>query len=292
MNRRLFAFISSVIIASATLTGCAQLSSRSSSSEPISSIIETTKDSRQLASKKPLTFPTSVAIVFVPGPDGQIPRTVLHQGADKLKQQLLANPKYINSVTVVSPEDSNGKISLEKIRAMYGTEIAIVLSYQQDQRSRQGGPGGLIDATIVGAFIAPTVESVTSTIVDGKVIHIASDAMIFRASGTDSRKIRSTSYGQAAAVSDDSVDSILAATANFSTSLSKTLTKFDNYNLETAVSMSALLGGNSATPSSKARVNNWSQVDSFKLGGGGGLDSLGLGLLTALAAWHQKRKFA
>ena len=184
-----------VIVAFGVLSGCARFSARSSSSVPLASIIATTQDSRQTMQKASLTFPASVAVIFVPGKSHIVPETVLHQAEQKLREQLLAKPKYIRSVSIVSTDVMRAKVSLTQIRAMYDADIAIILSYKQDQLQTQSGPGGLMDATLIGSFVVPSVETKTSTLIDGSVVHIPNNAVIFRAGGSAERKAYSTSYG-------------------------------------------------------------------------------------------------
>src|SRR5271157_8322 len=144
----------------ANLVGCAHNQmSKSSSSIPLSSFMRPVSESRQVNKKTPLSLPASVAILFVPGKDvnSSVPYTSLYQASEKLKQQLLNNPKYISSVTVIQTDETKNKISLAEIRASYAADIVIILSYQQDQRNSQSGAAGLMDVTIVGAFIVPGV---------------------------------------------------------------------------------------------------------------------------------------
>jgi rhombotail lipoprotein len=271
LKRFSFGVVSLIIIASATLSGCAQYATRNTSSQSLAEIVEPVKDSRQMATKASLAFPASVAIAFIPDKNHNIPKTVLREAADALKQQLLANPKYIRSVSVVALEDVKPKISLGQIRSMYDADIAIMLSYEQDQSDQQSGPGGLADATIVGAFLVPSAKTATSTHIDGKIIHIESNALIFRQGGSDRRTTHSTSYGLNGARAQESAKSLLAATHDFGEQLSKTLSKFDNYDLAQAVSMSVVTAEHAATEGG-TKDNNWNKVDSFKLGGGGSLD--------------------
>ena len=174
MTYRSFTLALLPAICSATLSGCAHRDiHRSSASVPLAKVIETTKDSTMTSQKAPLILPASVAILFAPAEQragASVPATTLRKAAEKLKQQLIANPKYIKSVTVVAGDDIKEKISLEQIRALYGTDIAILLSYQQDQRSSQSGAAGFMDITIIGAFAIPGVETITTSIIDGKVI--------------------------------------------------------------------------------------------------------------------------
>lgn len=205
-----YSLVVPVLAASVLLSGCVSFQERSSASEPLSTVLESTKDSRQTKTPAPLSFPASAAIVFIPGKYAHIPKTTLRQAAIELKQTLAENTKYLRSVSVVANDDINTKISLNKIRAMYDTDIAIILSYQQDQRSRQSGPAGVLDATVVGAFVAPTVGTTTSTVVDAKIIHIPNNAIIFHASGDDRRSTNATSFGNAGAVAEASTDSLMA----------------------------------------------------------------------------------
>lgn len=278
-----------------TFSGCAHNDiARSSSSASLSDIIVPVKDSRQTVQKTPLILPSSVAIVIVPSKQSygnHVPNTTLRQAAEKLKQQLLANAKYISSVSVVTGDDIKEKISLEKIRAYYGADIAIILSYQQDQRSHQSGPAGLMDVTIVGIFLVPGVETKTSSIIDGKVIHIPSNAIIFRASGTDERSTHSTSYSVNGTAKEDSINSILAATTDFGNSLTKSLTKFDNYDFSQAVPVSVLTAGNSTDDTKGKPANDyWGKVDNYKSTGGGafGIVPILISAAVCCVAWRRK----
>ena len=283
-----------VVFSFVTLFGCAQHIARSSSSVSLAEIFEPVKDSRQTVQKTPLTLPATVAIVTVPSKQrngSHVPNTTLRLAAEKLKQQLLASPKYVGSVAVVTEEDIKGRISLEKIRAIYAADIAIILSYQQDQRSNQSGAAGLMDVTIVGMFLVPGVEIKTSSIIDGKVIHIPSNAIIFRASGTDERSSHSTTYARDGNVTEESINSILAATTDFGNSLTGKLSKFDNYDFSQAVPLSVLTAGN-ATDAAKGKPANdyWGKVDNYKSTGGGafGIVPLLISAAVCCAVWRRK----
>ncbi len=274
----------------AILSGCGSFATKGSASEPLNSMLETTKDSRQSTTRAPLSFPASVAIIFIPSKHQDVPATTLRLAGDQLKQQLLAQTKYIRSVAVVAVEDAKTKIDLSKIRAMYDADIAIILSYQQDQQSQQSGPGGLVDATIVGAFLVPSVKTMTSTLIDGKIVHIDSDALMFRTSGIDSRSTHSTSYGRDAAFSQQSIKGILAATEDLGNTLTTTLTQFDHYDLSQAVSMSALtVADTEAAVADGSHDDQWRKVNNFKFSGGGGIDILSLVLIAC--AWTARVLF-
>ncbi len=295
MITRFFFFTCLVVCSFTTLFGCAHRDiARNSSSVSLSEIIEPIKDSRQTVQKTPLNLPAAVAIVIVPGKQSNsnhVPNTSLRQAAEKLKQQLLAEPKYISSVSVVTGDDVEKKISLENIRAMYATDIAIILSYQQDQRNNQSGVAGLMDVTIVGIFLVPGVETKTSSVIDGKVIHIPSNAIIFRASGTDERATYSTSHSEKGTAMEESIDSILAATSEFGKSLTKVLSKFDNYDFSQAVPMSVLTADDSKKSAKDRPANDyWGKVDNYKSTGGGafGIVLLLISATVCYAAWRRK----
>ncbi len=276
-----------------SLSGCAHNDFiRSSASLPLAEVISNVKDSQNITEKKiPLTFPASVAIIFVHGTGSQpIPDTTLHLAADKLKDQLLANPKFIKSVSVVSRDDLNSKISFDRIQALYAADIVILLSYQQDQSVQQTGAAGLADLTIVGAFLIPGVETKTSTVIDGKVIHIANNAMIFKANGSDERNDNSSSYSRVSTAKEESKQGLLAATTDLGNSLTQTLEKFKAYDASHAVSMSVVIGDNTASTEKTIMANDyWSRVDKYKSTGGGSFGFISIILVGALC-WATRRQ--
>ena len=282
--------IAIAMITCSLLSGCAQYSARSAASLPLNSIIEPAKDSRQVEQKSTLTFPASVAILFIPS--SNVPETTLRESADSLKQQLLLNTKYVRSVSIVATEDIRSKISLAQIRAMYDAEIAMILSFKQDQHYQQSGPGGLMDLTIVGAMTIPSVGTTTSTNIDGKLIHIASNALVFRQSGTDKRTTYSTSYGVDSTLAEQSSLSILAATTNFGKALENTLSKFDRFDAAQAISLDILTANDQGASKDSAPTDtNWNKVDRFKFSGGGSLDILSLALVLPYACCMYRRRF-
>lgn len=295
MNSRSFLISCLAAFCYASFTGCSHHYAMNSSSLSLAEILEPTKDSRMASQKAPLSFPVAVAIINVPSNTrnyGQhVPNTTLRQAAEKLKQQLLSNSKYISSVAIVSQDDIKDKISLGKIRAIYTSDVAIILSHQQDQRSNQSGVAGLMDVTVVGAFLVPGVEIKTSSVIDGKVIHIPSNAIIFRASGTDDRTSYSTSFAEKGNITEESVISILAATNDFGNSLTKTLEKFDTFDLAQALPVSSL-GNDEGNISANGKPANdyWQKVDTYKSTGGGAFGALALLLSIATCFAARRRK--
>lgn len=281
-------FIPLVIIGCTAVSGCASNIARTSASQPLNGFIEPPKDSRQMPTKSELTFPASATILVVPSRDTAFPQSVLREAAEVFKQQLAANKKYIRSVSIVSMDDVAGKVSLGDIRTMYDADIAVVLTYEQDQRSQQSGPGGLIDGTVVGAFLVPSVGTLTSTHVEARVVHITSNALVLRQSGGDKRTTHTTSYGRDAALANESAASLVAATTDAGNSLASTIGKFDAFDFSQAVSLNTVAGSSSTRDTQDTlTASEWNKVDSFKLSGGGSWDWLSL-LVATLLFWRSR----
>ncbi len=280
-------------LSSILLSGCAnQPLEGSSSSGNLGNFIDVAKDSRLADIKIPLRLPASIAIVFVPSelyPDYKIPDTTLHLAAEKIKQQIIANPKLVRSATVVPTEEIKAKLSLQQIRELYDTDIAILLSYRQDRRNQQSGPAAFMDLLIIGNFFIPGIKTLTSTIIEGKVIHIPSNAIIFKTNGTDQRSIYSTRYGEKSAGADESIESLLAATTDFGNSLTKVLTKFENFDASHATSLSVLAMAESGDNRISRPTNDyWKSVNSYKASGGGAFGIIPL--LIAIAVCFVARR--
>jgi rhombotail lipoprotein len=308
MTRSIRILIATIIIFS--IQGCASLSPRESSSRDLSELLTPIKDSLVATEKKPLVFPTTVAILMVPGNNKNsynemVPASTLRIAAEELKKTLLKSNKYINGVSIISAGDILEKISLDTIRNLYGVDIVFILSYQQDQRSDQNVFGQLLNVYIVPAFVLPSVKVTTSTIVDGKIIHIPSNAIIFRSSGVDERSTYMTpvSSNQKNAANEQSIKGFLAAVNQFGDNVSKRLEGFTEFDMAKAVSMSNILTEKAdakaaSTPSGEKPEatppkDTWSKVDNYKSSGGGGsfgfLEVFFLGLMVVFLRFGLKR---
>lgn len=284
-------FLSSglVVLSLILLPGCTphRAANINYSSLNIRDCIDVVKDSRLADSKTPLRIPASVAVVFVPGE--KIPVTTMKQAGETLKKQLLANPKYIRSVTVVPIEDVKATTSLQHIRELYDTDIAILLTFNQDISNQQSGPAAFFDYLVIGYFFVPGVETQTSTLIEGKIIHIPSNAMIFRESGSDQRSTHSTSHGEHGIRRSESVDGIMAATTDFGNSLSNVLTKFENYDVSRAIPLSTVLAGEPGTAGTRSN-DYWEKVDTYKSSGGGSFGIIPLLIAMTLYVAARRRK--
>ena len=298
MNKNFILFLVIAVFSFVSISGCHHQMAKSSSSIPLSSFIKPISDSQQIDKKTPLLFPASVAILFIPGGTindknhslltyGAVPYTTLNKAAQELKKQLLANPKYISSVNVVQADEAASKISMEEIRRSYAADIAVILSYKQDQRNSQAGLLGLLDITIVGNYVVPGVETNTTTLIDAKVVHIPNNAIIFRTSASNEHSAFSTSYGETSTAEEESINGILTATTEIGNALTKTLTKFDNYDISQAVPMANLYSNESQDNQAN---DHWKRVDNYKSSGGGafGFMPFLIALATCCLAWRRK----
>lgn len=279
-----------------TIQGCDTLRPRSSSSMDLASVLEPVKDSLISTEKKPLIFPTTVAVLMVPGEKlTMVPSSTLRLAAEELKKGLLKNNAYINGVSIISADDIRGKISLKTIRDLYGTDIVVVLSYEQDQRRTQHGFFAFLDMAIVPAFIVPSVKVTTSTVVDGKIIHIPSNAIIFRSSGTDERSTRLDRFSsEGSKANEESISGFISATNKFGESVGSKLAQLDKFDMSKAVSLNRVMEEHAGFPKKQSDPNNsWAKVDTYKKSGGGAFGFLDMFLLGCMATlWFISRRSA
>jgi len=267
------------------IQACA-LGPRSSSSVSLSSVLKPVKDSLALSEKEPLTFPTTAAVLMVPGHGFRmVPMSTLRLAAEELKKELLKNSKYIAGVSIVSGEDTREKMDLNTIQSLYGADVVIVLTYEQDQRRVQNSFFALLDVAIIPAFLIPSVKVTTSTVVDGKIIHIPSNAIIFRSNGMDDRSIHLSKYSSEDSKPDEeSISSFLSATNNLGKNVSSSLSRLDNFDMSKAVSMNKFIEEQSGSEEAQGSSDNeWARVDTFKSSGGGATGFLELLLLGSMA---------
>lgn len=266
-----------------SVQGCA-IGPRSTASEDLSQILIPVKDSLVSVDKKPITFPATVGILMVPSRNTlMVPNSTLWLAAAELKKELLKNDSFINGVLIISTSDIRDKISLDTIRSMYGVDILAVLSYEQDQRSTRNSFATLMDLAIIPAFIVPSIKLTTSTVVDGKIVHIPSNAIVFRASGLDERSIFSTPAStQDGQPNEESIRGLATAVSDFGNNVSKILEGLEDFDYSSAVSMNDVIDQEPSevgTRGGATRNDNWEKVDRYKRAGGA---SIGLIELLAL----------
>ena len=271
-----------LVVAMFLLQGCA-LGPRFSSSQNLSSILEPVKDSLASQDKKPLEFPAAVGILMVPpNSNHEIPGSTLHLAAQELKKELLKNEKYVKAVSIVSAGDFQEKITLNQISDLYGVDVVIIVSFEQDQRRVQNSVLALLNIAIVPAFIVPGVEVTTSSIVDGKVVHIPSNAIIFRAGGVDERTEHMTPFSaEEGGETEESILGLASSVTDLGKNISKILDGMEQFDPSSAVSMNNVIADASRNATAvsaavKGSGQNWEKVDAYKKAGGGSMSILEL----------------
>lgn len=288
-----------------SLSGCGSLHPASSRSMQLNDILAPVKDSLIVETKKPLTFPTTISILMIPGKNsGMVPDSTLRIAAETLKNELLKNEKYVNGVSIISSDDMREKVTLETIRNLYGSDIVIVVSYQQDQRKTQNSVAAFMDIAIAPIFLIPSVKMTTSTVIDGKIIHIPSNAIIFRSSGLDESSTRMTRYSaESSQATEASIRGFIDATVHFGKNISKKLDQLDAFDMKNAISVNTFISEKEpaeSQPPSSARTgdtptpaqptDNWNRVDNYKRSGGGAAGWLEISVLTLCALYMRQRR--
>ena len=271
------------------LQGCA-MAPRNTSSIDLSQIFEPIKDSLVSPNKKPLVFPATVAILMIPPTNNvMVPKSTLHIAAEGLKKELLKNSAFISGVRIINSRDIKGKVSLNTIRDMYGVDILALLSYEQDQRSTQNSLAALLNVAIVPAYAVPSVKLTTSTVVDGKIIHIPSNAIIFRTSGVSERSTYltpvSTLEGRP---NEESIVGLQSAVSDLGNNVRNILVGLKKFDLSNAVSMNELLKDD-LTKTAIIKSKNWDKVDAYKRSGGS-LGMLGLISLSFICWFYRTNR--
>lgn len=312
MNKQRLHFALVALLA-ATLSGCFNLRPQSATSVRLDTILTPVKDSLLVTDKKPLVFPTTVAVLMVPSRNTTlIPATTLRRAAEDLKKELLKNEAYVNGVAIISPDDIREKVTLQTIHDLYGADILIVLTHQQDNRHVQGSFAQLANLAIAPAFMIPSVKVTTTTAVDGKIIHIPSNAIIFRSNGFDERHRWLTPVSADGNVADEeAIRGFSSAVLDFGRNVSRKLGQLQDFDMskavplasvleETAVAAGGTVGANGAgatgarTPSRQVAANgdDWGRVDSYKRSGGGALDAWPLLVLALTGLLRATRRRA
>ena len=265
------------------------MSPRNTSSLDLSQILEPVKDSLVSPHKEPLVFPATVAILMIPPTNiVMVPGSTLHIAAESLKNELLKNKDYVNGVRIISSRDIKGKVNLNTIRDMYGVDILAILTYEQDQRSTQNSLATFLNLAIVPAYTVPSIKLTTSTVVDGKIVHIPSNSIIFRTSGVNERSTYltpvSTLEGRP---NEESIAGLQSAVSDLGNNVGKILAGLDKFDLSNAVSMNELIK-EGTIKSATSKTQNWDKVDAYKRSGGNvGLSGL-IGLF--LICWCYRTK--
>jgi len=135
---------------------------------------------------------------------------------------------FVREIAII-PSDylkpNGGFDNIDQIRAMYGVDVIVLISYDQTQFSDQGALS-LTYLTIVGAYVVPGEKNETETMLDTIVLDIGSRKMLFRASGTSQVKGISTLVNQSQVLRADSEQGFRRAADNMIENLDLNLAAF------------------------------------------------------------------
>lgn len=278
------------------LSGCV-LSPRSASSVRLEDILLPVKDSLVATDKKPLTFPATVAILMVPqGNRVMVPDTTMRIAAEALKKELVKNTRYVSGVTIVSQSDLRSKVTLQTLHDLYGADVVVLVTHQQDRRMIQSGFAQFTNITIVTAYLVPTVKVTTTSAVDAKIIHIPSNAVIFRSSGFNERVSWMTpAVAEQSNADEESIKGFLSAIDDLGHNITGKLNQMDQFDARTAVPLDQLLAedakaGPPTATAGPGTPDEWNRVDTYKRSGGGALDGVSIGALGLLGLWRRRRR--
>jgi len=186
-----------------------------------------------------LSLPLRVGVTFVP-PARSGDRRFQYDGDDEaltedVKMQLLKQvSSQFKSCPLVSSIDlipsayltpGGGFENLDQIRALYGVDVMVLLSYDQVQFNDKG----LLTLsywTIVGAYVVQGEKNDTRTMLDAAVYDLASRQLLFRAPGFGNVKGSSTPVNLSEQLRHDSERGFDQAATNLTANLTVALTDF------------------------------------------------------------------
>jgi len=113
---------------------------------------------------------------------------------------------FVKDVAII-PSDylkpKGGFENIDQIRATYGVDVMVLISYDQTQFTDQGALS-LANLSIVGAYVVPAEKNETETMLDAVVLDIGSRRILFRAPGTSHVKGMATLVNQSQELRADS----------------------------------------------------------------------------------------
>jgi len=156
-----------------------------------------------------ITVPLKVGFAFAPSLDyGQgFPEKERMSLMQKIASQF-KEYKFVESIELIPSlylEEGGGFSNLDKLRQLFDIDVIMLLSYDQSQ-FQDTGAWSITYWTIIGAYIVQGEKNDTHTLMDAALFHIPSRKMLFRASGTNHIKNRSTPINLAEEAREDSLN--------------------------------------------------------------------------------------
>jgi len=115
--------------------------------------------------------------------------------------------------------------NLDQIRTMFGTDVIVLLSYDQVQSTGEGATT-FTYWTIVGAYVVEGERNTTKTMLDAVVYHLPNHKLLFRAPGFSEVRASATPVSLSEELRLDSIKGFDIAATNLVTSLQEQLVAF------------------------------------------------------------------
>ncbi|HET8731506.1 MAG TPA: hypothetical protein VFM34_10425, partial [Moraxellaceae bacterium] len=136
----------------------------------------------------------------------------------------------------------------------------------------------------------------TTSAVDAKIIHIPSNAVIFRSSGFNERMSWLTpAVAEQGNSDEESIKGFMAAIDDLGHNITGKLNQMEQFDARTAVPLDRLLSEEGKTGAPAGAPNQgskdaWANVDSYKRSSGGAPDGVSAGILVLLAVMRRRRR--
>jgi len=273
----------SVVVASAALSGCADLSCLGrcgSHAHNSSSLVEFlypqgTPPPAQDAIPQ-LRVPLRVGLAFLPSngvdPTGGLDAAHKEKLLERIKQRF-SSRKFVAEIVLIPDyylTSHRGFEGLEGVRRLYGVDLMALVSYDQVTHLDENN-WSLGYMTIVGAYVLKGSRHDVSTLVDLAVVDPATRSLVLRAGGTDTRHGTTTLIGSER-------DTREAASAGYGAATDQMIEHLD----------AALMKFEADVRSGKAAVKLVGKNEAGHSGGGGG--ALGWPFILALLMFVTGRR--
>jgi rhombotail lipoprotein len=236
MSKTLFAGLALAV------TGCATQSSTRKASV-VDFLFPNKGEPIEVAGPTTMALPLRVGIVFVPETAVKLPEYAEYRWAtpsispftekDKLAlmEQIgrsFRQYPFVRSVEIIPSQylaPGGSFDNLDQIRTMFGTDVIVLLSYDQVQSTGEGA-ATFTYWTIVGAYVVQGERNTTKTMLDAVVYYLPSRKLLFRAPGFSEVRAGSTPVGLSEELRLDSIKGFQLAATNLVTSLQEQLVVF------------------------------------------------------------------
>jgi rhombotail lipoprotein len=145
-----------------------------------------------------LELPMDVGIAFVPEPSPTALASAFTESAKLHLMNEIANHfrehRFVRCIELIPTQylrPGGGFENLDQLHTMFGTDVIVLLSYNQAQFTDQG----LLSITywtLVGAYVVEGQRNETATMMDAAVYHVPSRKLLFRAPGISQVRRSST----------------------------------------------------------------------------------------------------